>query len=346
MQNRTEMGLLLIIVGMVLGIFASLGSLATGSLGGTNLSPGALVSGILGFFGSIVLLIGWIFMLMGRKEFGEEHAKFVMYSLILFIVGIIIVIVGVSISVFAGLAESMDNMDTVSTIDYAELARGMGRGAIFSGIGGIVVTVGAILLVYALENDFGKRILILALIVSIVISIISVIYLYSAFEELADRLEDTPPEDQEDEFYEGMGETDMIQGLGIISSLVLLIGYFIPYDRIKKGELKPIPPPSPYGMPPYGPGYPYQQPYPYQPYPQYPPSYQQPYPQQQGPPEGITLKTDDEMAQPEPSQPGAVQPVAVARGAVETMRCKFCSTQIPKESAICPVCGKGLGPSV
>ena len=94
MNNKTEMGLLLIVAGMVLSLFADLSSVAAGGLGGSTLSPGMLIPAILGIFAFIIMFVGWIFILIGRKEFGEKHAQFVIYSIIAFIVGVSIVIIG------------------------------------------------------------------------------------------------------------------------------------------------------------------------------------------------------------------------------------------------------------
>lgn len=343
MENKTQMGLLLLIIGMVLGIFSTLGGVAAGSLGSSSLSPGALIPGILGFFGFILLLIGWILMLVGRKDFGEKHAQFVIYSLVAIIIGVIIAIVGGIISAIGAIAGGFGNVDPETSIDYAAMARGIRSGLIFSSIGGIIITIGAVLLVYCLENELGKKVLFIALIVTIIVSIVTVIYLYSALEELADRLEKTPEDEQEDEFVEGFSEMNWINSLGIIGSLLLIIGFFIPYNRIKKGELKPIAPPPPaYGMPPY------PAPYPYQPYPPHRPPYQQPYqppypPQQpQGYPEEIKTKPPEETAEQKSSSDEVVQPKAVIPEQVGIMKCMFCGTQIPEGSTTCPVCKKEL----
>ena len=243
-------------------------------------------------------------------------------------------IIGGIFSAFQGMT-GMDQTGGTMTINWAEMARGMGMGVAFAAAGGIILTIGAIMLVFNLENDLGKKVLYLALVASIVVSIIVAIFLSSAYNELADELDEIPEEEQEEEFAKGASEISQIQGLDMISSVVLLVGYIIPYNRIKKGELKPeAPPMSPYGMGPYPPQYPYG------PYPQYPP-YQYPYQQPPYQPPGEQQVPGEEKAQQEPSEIGAQQPMAVSPVPMETTRCTSCDTQIPKGSAICPVCGKG-----
>jgi hypothetical protein len=324
MENKTEMGLLLIIFGMALSVFGSLGGVATGSSGGSGLSPGALIPLILGFFGFILILVGFILMFIGRKEFGEKHAQFAIYSLIAIIIGVIIVVIGSMISTFAAIAGGLESADEGVTLDYVAMARSMKTALIFTQIGGISITIGWVLLVYFLENDIGKRILFLAFAASIIIAIIALIYAPPIFDDLADKLENTPEEEHEEEFYEGLTELNVIDGLAIIGSVLLLIGYLIPYNRIKKGELKPVTKPTqPYGMPPYPPQ---QQ---YQPYSPYQPPYQ--------PPQQPPSKTEG-MAQPE----ATVQPKAVSPEQVGIKNCMFCGTQIPENSTTCPVCKKEL----
>jgi MFS family permease len=331
MENKTQMGLLLLIIGMIIGLFSTLGSIAVAGENAGTLSAGSLMVSLISFLSFILLLVGWILVIVGRKEFGEKHDKFVIYSVIILIVGIVIVIIGTVIAAIAGIAGSIEASNGEASMDYVEMARGMKAAVAFSQLGGIVVTIAAVLMVYYLENDIGKNILYLALIASIAVAIISMIFLPSVLDDLAEKLEETPEEDREDEFYKGIGDLNMYSGLGIISSILLIIGYYIPYDRIKKGELKPVVlPTGPYGQPPYPPPQ-----YPYQPYPPYQPPYPPTGPpsQEGGPPEGETP--------PDPKSEGSVQPTAVPSEQRITT-CPHCRTQIPAGSTVCPVCKTNL----
>lgn len=339
MENKTEMGLLLLIIGMLISVFSTLAGLATGTLGSSTLSPGAIIPAILGFFAIILLLAGWVLMLIGRQEFGEKHSQFVIYSVVALVVGFIIAIISGIVMAFSMLSGGLTGIGEEVSIDYADMTRGMIGGLMFGQIGGIFITIGAILLVYCLENDTGRMVLYLALAASIIIAIVGMIFISATLNELADRLEDTPEDEQEDEFYEGLEELGLIDGLGVIGTFILIIGFFIPYNRIKKGDLKPVtPPPRPYGMPQYPPPYPYQ---PYQQYPQYPPPYGPPQQPPSYPPE-VKAKTSEEMAAKVPSTGEAQQPVPVTPVQAGIMECKFCKTQIPEGSTTCPVCKKSL----
>ncbi len=334
MENKTEMGLLLIIFGMVLSIFSTLGSVSTGSLGSSSFSPGVIIAAIISFFGTILMLVGWILMLTGRREFGDEHGQSVIYSLIAFVIGFVVIIIGSVIMVIGAMSGVMMG-GVEDEIDYSQMAQGMTQGIIVMQVGQLIFLVGAILLVYKLENDIGRVVLYLALVVSIIVAIISTFILSSALNELMDTMENTPEEEWESEFEDFSRETSSISALGAIGTVLIMIGYIIPYNRIKKGELKPITPPPPaYGMPPYPPPYPYPGPYP--PYQQ--PPYQQPPYQPAQQPEG----RPGDKAQPGPSPVGPVQPQVVSLEPVGIKNCPHCGTQIPIGSTTCPVCKKDL----
>jgi MFS family permease len=335
MDNKTEMGLLLIIIGTVLILLSTLGSIAAGASGA------AAIVGLLGFFAAILLLVGIILMLVGRKEFGEEHHKFVKYAFVAFVLGIIIIIIGTILMVAGAISAAMEaGVDGEEDIDYSLIAEGMTTGLIVIQVGGIVILIGEVLLVYKLENDLGRNILHLALVIGIIVSIVSTYLISQAMSELMDELDKTPEEEHEEVFDDFSQRTNVIGGLGLISSVLLLIGYIIPYQRIKKGELKPVTfPTGPYGQPPYPPPYPgtYPPQYPYQPYPPY---QQPPYPPT-GPPPGEGGPPPEGGTPPGPSAEGAVQPTAVP-SEQGIINCPHCGTQIPAGSTVCPVCKKSL----
>jgi hypothetical protein len=337
MDNKTEMGLLLIIVGTGLSLLSALGNIAGGAAGV------ACIVSLLGFLALVLLLIGVILMFVGRKEFGEEHHKFVKYAFVAFLLGIIIIIIGSILMVAGAISAAMEaGVDSEEDIDYSLIAEGMTTGLIVIQLGGIVILIGEVLLVYKLEDDLGRNILHLALVIGIIVSIVSTYLISQTMSELMDELDKTPEEEHEEVFEDFSQRTNVIGGLGLITSALLLIGYIIPYQRIKRGELKPVTfPTGPYGQPPYPPPQ-----YPYQQYPEYPPT-QQPYPPYQppypptGPPPGEGGLPPEGGTPPGPSAEGAVQPTVVpSEQGIAT--CPYCGTQIPAQSKVCPVCKKNL----
>jgi hypothetical protein len=186
-------------------------------------------------------------MFIGRNEFGEEHREFVSYAFIAFFIGIVIIVVGTSIMVTGSLSGASSAAGYQKrTINYSHQTREMIIGLIVVQFGGLVFLIGEILLVFKLENKLGREILYLALAAGIVIAILSSILYFYALNN--------------------------ITLLSLVTSILLLSAYYIPLERIKRGELKPVLTPSTaYKAPMYPPQYPHQSYSPKYPYPPPPP---------------------------------------------------------------------------
>ncbi len=326
MAKKTEQGLLMLLFGTMLLIFSTLVNIATPSGGGAGASGLACLSGVMGFFGYILILVGLVLMFSGRNEFGDKHKTFVTYGLVAIVIGIVIIIIGFAVIVIGALAgiDLTTDPSQDPVIDYSEMAQGMTTGIVITQIGGVVILIGEILLVFWLHNDMGKKLLYITLIVGIITTVITTFLISALLNDIMQVMEDTPENEQEDVFLDFSADTNRINAIGMIPSFLLLIAFYLPYDRIKKGELKPVAPPPPVYPPGYVPGQPYQQYPPYPQYPQYPPGQYGPPPQQPPP-----------MGAPPPVHPPPVAPVAT-----EVQRCAFCGSGIPKGLATCPACGK------
>jgi hypothetical protein len=221
--------------------------------------------------------------------------------------------------VFSGI--SMDIGAEEPTVDYSQVAQGITTGLIVIQFGGLAILLGEILLVFKLENEQGRNLLYLTLVVGIITAIVTTILISSALSELMDTLEATPTEDHEEELSKFQNTTNVFSLIAVVNTMLLLVAYYIPYDRIQKGELVPqiLPPPG-YGVPMYPPPYPYQ-PYP----PQHP--YQPPQPQ-----------IDPSIVEVEPITP--VPSPQEEEQPKETVHCPHCGIQYPKENEVCPACGK------
>ncbi|MCK5459359.1 MAG: hypothetical protein KAI20_05665, partial [Thermoplasmatales archaeon] len=99
MECRTKTGLLLLMISEIAAIISAivmysiwysidLSSINSGNAVGMLFAvlPGAAV----GVIGGLIGLIGAIFILIGRKEFGEEHRKFVFYAIIILVISIVV----------------------------------------------------------------------------------------------------------------------------------------------------------------------------------------------------------------------------------------------------------------
>jgi hypothetical protein len=182
--------------------------------------------GIVGGIGGIIVFIGAILFLIGRKEFNEKHQRFVIYAVILFVISIILifflVVIGTFINITAGTTDFSSSM-VIPTI----------TGAI---LGGLVY----IFALYELEDKKGRYILYTAYIVSIIIAVVIVLYSMGEYSNYLNEVFSTG--NQPTNYSSTMAFTSRMSNisvLGVISNILWAIAVYIPYKRIKDGDLVP-----------------------------------------------------------------------------------------------------------
>jgi len=193
----------------------------------------------------ILIIIGIVSIFIGRKSFGTSHKKFGMLAMGLFLMGILLIIIGGSISV----SEDASPYQDLESPTYEDTIGHMMNEIYISFSGLFMITAGIAVLVYHLENKPGKIILFLALIATLIITIYSVLVLNKMMNEYLDLVgEETSGELVEEGRYvfslmgKGMEFREKIDTIGhyhLFANLFFLIGFIIPYRRIKKGELIP-----------------------------------------------------------------------------------------------------------
>lgn len=229
MECRTQKGLYFLIIGLII-IMAY--NIVTSSiyLVSNDLESMAIISvfGIISFIGAILVIIGAILFLLGRNEFGEKHQKNVMNAVIIFVINIVVVVI---LTIFIAFY-TFSAISSTSEIDATP----------FSGFIITIAIVGTILggLMYyfaliELEDEHGKNILFAAIIISIAISIITSIYIAGLMGEMFGSISaGSSPSSMN--FAQNAGGIGI---LGALPSLLFLYALYIPYMRIKNGELIP-----------------------------------------------------------------------------------------------------------
>ena len=92
MSNLTKNGLLCLIIGAIIGLLGNISLFLTG---------GKIIAiSYIGSIGGLFFFIGVILMIIGRKEFGERHSRFVLFALILFIISILVTSIFVGMMVY------------------------------------------------------------------------------------------------------------------------------------------------------------------------------------------------------------------------------------------------------
>lgn len=255
MKTKTETGLMLLLIYAVISVIttavtylvytfiAPIETLVAEAMSTSILAtvPLSVIGGIAG----LLALIGAVLIFVGRKEFGEKHHKYVTYALFLIVIGIIVVIITTIVTaglVFSYVSSSMPDMMGGEVNDISASALSSGFFVIFS----ILVIVSAcvsnliwVFGLYQLENDTGRRLLVAFYIIAIIVAIATAWNMQTVFSGLAESSFETS---QYLSNYMWMGTTGLITLVGGLSSQILLVGaIYIPYKRIKNGELQPVP---------------------------------------------------------------------------------------------------------
>lgn len=222
MQSYTKTGLLLLLVGMILGLIANVtlffvSFLTSGSL--SDLIP-MMISALIAGTGGLLMLIGGLLIIIGRKEFGEKHQKYAIYAIVIFVVNIVITsVLSFSLnmmSLFGG--ESLFMVTIIPTVVSAI-------------IGGLVY----IFLLHELENQNGRYALFAAYFAAIAVSVVTALYTAGMFEAFFGSAFD--PDISSTMSF--VARTSRISILSLIHGVLLLIAAYIPYNRITSGELIP-----------------------------------------------------------------------------------------------------------
>jgi len=225
MESYTKIGLLLLILGGILGIISNIAFSLAGNL--------AITLSVLSGIGGLCSFIGIILLIVGRKEFGEKHRKFVVYALILFILSIIIPVIIIAAVTFSYVSQGISGGVDVSfmqniffIIPFAAI------------LGGLAY----VLLLYNLENDIGRRILFVAFVVAVITSIIISLNIGPAFEETIGSIDfETASQQDISEVTTEFSQKISTSGIyGLANGVLMLIALIIPYKRITSGELIPI----------------------------------------------------------------------------------------------------------
>lgn len=236
MENYTKNALLFLFVGLIISII------------------GTMISGIYQFFvpvenmehvfgyvglagissiGGVLTLIGGILFLVGRKEFGKKHQQFVFYAVIVFIIGIISSAVIGGIGVFISISESIIEGTAINTMGTTISI------LISTLIGSITGGLTYVLALYHLEDEQGKKLLYVAFIISVIIAVLISFLSMGSINQL---LENIPTDGSSMEAFTAFSFTSTITQysmLGVISNAFWAIAIYLPYKRIKTGELKP-----------------------------------------------------------------------------------------------------------
>ena len=218
--DRTKNGLLLLITGSIIAFVPIIG----------------------GAIGAILAIIGAILVILGRDPFGKPHSDYVLWSIGLYIAGVVIVFVsafGFGIDVFQAAQSGLGTAALVDTLTSA-----FNNLLVGAFIGSAVLGVAGVLFTYALQRPMGRVLLwagyvgglaigiyVLSVIGSEVSSAVQAAFASGTFNRAPlDTLQ---------------AHSSNLKFLGIIPTIISDVAYYLAWSRITKGEIpEPLSPPS------------------------------------------------------------------------------------------------------
>src|SRR3989442_8477857 len=198
---------------------------------------------IVGIVGGLLLLIGAIFVILGRKAFGSTHARNVVIAIVLFFVGVIIgIIAGVLFAAALFSAIASQNQTAVANA-LASAFNTLLVGAI---IAAAVSGIASVLFTYALQKQIGKMLLWAGYAANLVISI-------AVFAIIGPLISNAVAQSTSGGTYNPAPIAALqaqLSGLGYLSvvpALLFAAATYLAWSRVSHGEIPP--PTTPPGMP-------------------------------------------------------------------------------------------------
>src|SRR3989454_2908412 len=206
---------------------------------------GGLISWIplIGIVGGLLLLIGAIFVIIGRKAFGSTHARNVVIAIVLFFVGIII-------GIIAGVLFAAAVFSAIASQNPAALGAALGSafntllvGAI---IAAVVSGIASVLFTYALQKQTGKMLLWAGYAANLAISI-------AVFAIIGPLIANAVNQATSGGTYNPapivalQGQLSALGYLSVIPALLFAGATYLAWSRVSHGEIPP--PTTPPGMP-------------------------------------------------------------------------------------------------
>ncbi len=234
--THTKNGLILLTAGYLIAVLMAVLGLAH-----VDIHPS--VNNALSELPKVLIVMGVILVIIGRKRFGSYHKKFGMLAMAMFLFGIIIMIVGTTMIMSDNFAAS-ENPESTTFED--EIKHSM-NGLFVSLIGSIMIVIGMVVLVYNLENRAGKIILFMAVATTLVIAAYSLLVSNRMMDEYVVLFEQEEPDGryERDEYsfrlmYKGLEfkeKLDSVKYYHIFADVLFLFGFIISYWRLKNCEL-------------------------------------------------------------------------------------------------------------
>ena len=211
--DRTKTGVLLILVGTLIGWLPYIG--------------------VIGF---ILIFVGAILVILGRKAFGAAHSRNVIISIVLVILGIIITVVAGVVLVFATISSIIPgNAPTPAAITST-----FNNFLIILVVGTIVTGLASVFFTYAIQNQTGRMLLLGGYVARIVLQIAIFVVVSQAVGTFVAAMFPGGTYNPAAAAIAAADFSARVQTLGYLSAIPALIyagAYYLVWNRINKGEI-------------------------------------------------------------------------------------------------------------
>lgn len=201
----------------------------------------------MGIIGGIIVLIGAILVIIGRKAFGPAHARNTILSIVIFVVGIAVAIAG-SIAFALTVASTIIANSSGGTVNTTALGQALSSSfttlLVLAAIGAAISGIAVVLFTYAIQKNLGRVILWTAYAASIVISIVTFIIVSPLLANVVSQsfsgttFDLTP-------FNNLQSQVRVLNLLAFIPAIIYGTAIYLAWSRVKSGEIPgPVAPPN------------------------------------------------------------------------------------------------------
>lgn len=223
--DRTKTGLLLIIIGILL-------------------YPLPFVN----FVGDILILIGAILVIVGRKVFGSVHARNTIWSIIIFVIGVGVVAAGILAFAFAVASATIAAVNPSNgTINPTAISQSLESSfnilLVFTAVGLGIFGIAEVLFTYALQKQTGRILLWTGYAASLAVAIVT-------FLIISPQVANAASQSFTGTTYNGTAFADLqtqeyVLGLlNYIPAVIFAGAIYLAWSRIRHGDLPAQPQPT------------------------------------------------------------------------------------------------------
>ena len=189
----------------------------------------------IGIVGAILLLVGAILVILGRRVFGAKHARNVMISILLFVVGFIIAVIAGIVVAGALLAGLFGQIPTQAAVQSA-----LNNYLIIALVAAIIGGLASVFFTYELQNPVGRYLLFGGYAASVIIQIAIFVVLSQAISAALAAMfpngtyNPTQAAVALSDFTTRATTLSLLEG---IPALIYAAADYIAWNRINKGEI-------------------------------------------------------------------------------------------------------------